>query len=251
MATCGGCTYAWQIAGGTITSSTTISAITYTPNDDRGDAHRHRARGARLRHHRVEDIRRLVRRRPAADERRGHGHDHSNVNVTWTASAGATSYNVYRSTGRHVPTRWPARRPRHVAFNDGGRSANTAYLYKVRAVNGGESGDSNVDLATTVIFTDDPLVAGTTLVKGTHITNCAPRSTPCVRWPSLGAGSYTDPTLTAGVTPVKAAHVNDLRDGPRCRALGADAHRAQLRRDGHRFDDDHQGRRTSPSSATG
>jgi hypothetical protein len=98
-----------------------------------------------------------------------------------------------------------------VTFNDSGRSANTAYLYKVRAVNGGESPDSNIDLATTVIFTDDPLVAGTTAIQATHITQLRTAVNAVRTLASLGAGTYTDPTITAGVTPVKAAHVNDLR----------------------------------------
>ncbi|MDP9190153.1 MAG: M57 family metalloprotease [Acidobacteriota bacterium] len=135
----------------------------------------------------------------------------SNVNVSWTASVGAVTYNVYRSTdGINYSL---AGSPAHptVTFNDGGRSANTAHLYKVRAVNGGESGDSNIDLATTTIFTDDPLVAGTTQVKNTHISELRIAVNAVRTLASLGGGSYTDPTLTAGVTPVKALHINDLR----------------------------------------
>ena len=82
----------------------------------------------------------------------------------------------------------------------------------MRAVNGGESGDSNIDLATTVIFTDDPLVASTTLVKAAHVTELRTAvNARCRTLASLGAGSYTDPSITATVTNVKAAHINDLR----------------------------------------
>lgn len=135
----------------------------------------------------------------------------SNVNVSWTASVGALTYNVYRSTdGTNYSLAGFTTDPT-VTFNDSGRSANTAYLYKVRAVNGGESGDSNRDLATTVIFADDPLVAGTTLVQSVHINNLRTAVNAVRTLASLGAGSYTDPTLTVGVTLVKAAHINDLR----------------------------------------
>lgn len=81
----------------------------------------------------------------------------------------------------------------------------------VRAVNGGESGDSNRDLATTVLFTDDPLVPGSTRIKAVHITQLRTAVNAVRALASLGAGSYTDPTLSVGVTKVKAAHINDLR----------------------------------------
>ena len=96
-------------------------------------------------------------------------------------------------------------------FNDAGRSANTAYLYKVRAVNGGESTDSNIDLATTVIFTDDPLVAGTTAIKAAHVSELRTAIDAVRALAALGAGSYTDPIITAGSTAVKAVHVTELR----------------------------------------
>lgn len=135
----------------------------------------------------------------------------SSVNVSWSASAGAVTYNIYRSANGLTYTLAGATTGPSVTFNDGGRPANTAYLYKVRAVNGGESGDSNFDLATTAVFTDDPLVAGTTLVKSAHLAELRTAVNAVRTLAGLGAGSYTDPTLTTGVTSVKAAHVNDLR----------------------------------------
>jgi hypothetical protein len=137
----------------------------------------------------------------------------SNVNVSWTASAGAVTYNIYRSADALTYSLAGSTTAPTVTFNDSGRFANTAYLYKVRAVNGGESGDSNVDLATTTIFTDDPLVAGTTLVKSAHISELRTAVNAVRTLAGIGTGSYTDPTLTVGVTMVKAAHINDLRAG--------------------------------------
>jgi hypothetical protein len=170
----------------------------------------------------------------------------SNVNVTWTAAGGATSYNVYRSAngvaydlrGNTATT----------SFNDAA-SSGTAYLYKVRATNGTESSDSNVDLATTVIFTDPTITAGTTPIKAAHVTelrtavnavrvlaglgataftdaSLAGVSTKALHMTelrtaitvaraalALPAPSFTDATLTAGVTPIKKAHIDDLRNG--------------------------------------
>jgi hypothetical protein len=132
----------------------------------------------------------------------------STVNVSWTASASAVSYNVYRSTdGINYAL---AGSGTTTSFHDNGRSANTAYLYKVRAVNGGESADSTRDLATTVIFTDDPLVSGTP-VKAVHLTQLRTAVDAVRALASMSGFAYTDPTLTPGVTPVKAVHINELR----------------------------------------
>lgn len=130
----------------------------------------------------------------------------SNVQVTWTASVGSASYNVYRSD--NGITYGLAGNTTSTTFNDGGRSANTAYLYTVRAVNGGESADSNKDLATTVVFTDDPLAGS---VKALHVTQLRTAVDAVRTLAGLAGGSYTDPTLTTTVTPVRAAHVTDLR----------------------------------------
>ena len=135
--------------------------------------------------------------------------DATTVNVTWTASAGATTYNVYRSTDGTAYVL--AGSTALTSFSDGGRTANTAYLYKVRAVNGTESTDSNRDLATTTIFTDEPLVAGTTVIKTANITELRTAVNAVRALAGLSAFTFTDPTLTAGVTPVSAAHVNELR----------------------------------------
>jgi hypothetical protein len=90
------------------------------------------------------------------------------VSVTWTAALGATSYDVFRkapgqafaflvNTGA-------------ASYSDNAVSADTSYLYKVQAKNGsGNSSDSNIDLATTTVFTDDPIVPGSTIVRAEHL----------------------------------------------------------------------------------
>ncbi|HEY6138889.1 MAG TPA: RTX toxin [Thermoanaerobaculia bacterium] len=175
----------------------------------------------------------------------------TNVHVTWTGSAGASSYEVWRSSGggSYISVGTPSASP----FDDTTASANTAYLYKVRAHSSGGavSVDSNIDLATTVIFTDPTLTAGTTLVKAVHFTELltavnavralaggygaisfttpAPASgvsvlaahvsdlrnglNPARSTLGLSALSYTDSTLTPGSTKIKAAHINELRNG--------------------------------------
>jgi hypothetical protein len=131
----------------------------------------------------------------------------TNVQVTWTASVGATSYNIYRSSdGTNFSNVGSAAT---TSFNNTA-SANTAYLYKVRAVNGGESADSNKDLATTTIFTNDPLVVGTTTVTTAHVNELRTAINAVRALASLAGASFTD-TLNAGATPIKAIHINQAR----------------------------------------
>ena len=173
----------------------------------------------------------------------------TNVNVAWTAAAGATGYHVYRSSGGGTFSQVGT--PSASPFSDSTAAPNTAYLYKVRAVAGSvESTDSNVDLATTVIFTDPALIAGTTLVKtahltelltavnavralagfgsiafttpapglnvivlGAHINDLRNGLNPARSALGLAAQSYTDPTIAAQTTLIKAAHITELRNG--------------------------------------
>ena len=134
----------------------------------------------------------------------------STVQVSWTAAVDATSYNVYRSIdgiNYDSPVNTSS-----TTLIDGGRSANTAYLYKVRSVNSGESTDSNIDLATTIIFTDDPLVAQSTAMKAVHMNELATAINAVRTLAGIGAGTYTGGTLSGGgVTTVAAAHINDRR----------------------------------------
>jgi len=92
----------------------------------------------------------------------------TNVLVAWDAVPGATSYEVLRQcNGEFFPFMSPTS---NTSLNDEAVSPGSTYLYWVRAVNAtGTSPDSSRDLATTVIFSDDPLVANTTAVKSVHL----------------------------------------------------------------------------------
>jgi M6 family metalloprotease-like protein len=172
----------------------------------------------------------------------------TNVNIGWTAVAGATSYRVYRSGNGSSYSL--VGETGGILHSDPTVVANTAYLYKVRAFNGTESLDSNRDLATTIMFTDPVLTAGTSQAKLVHFTQLltavnavralaglgtvaftapAPTTAVTIRRQhlldlrngldtarstlTLSAVSYTDPTVTAGTTNDKAAHVTQLRNG--------------------------------------
>jgi hypothetical protein len=131
----------------------------------------------------------------------------TSVLVTWNAVSGATSYQIFR-------------RAPGVAFTQVGTStttsftnavaANTAYLYRVRAVNsGGASADSASDLATTVFFTDDPLVARSTKIKAVHLAELRATVNAVRSLAGIGTTTFTD-AASPGIR-VKAIHITQLR----------------------------------------
>ncbi len=133
----------------------------------------------------------------------------SNVHIVWNSVPAASSYEIYRSSllsagfaldGTSATT----------TFDDGGRATNTTYLYTVRAISGpNASGMSALDAATTTVFTDDPLNAGTP-AKRQHITELRTAVDAMRAASGLAPGLYTDPSLSAG-TVVKRIHLVELR----------------------------------------
>lgn len=169
------------------------------------------------------------------------------VVLNWTAVAGALSYDIYRSSGAAPFALLTNTVTPVTTFNDDSVAANTTYLYEVRArVSGGTSDFSNVDAATTIVFTDPALTAGVA-IKAVHFTQLrtavnamrAAGGVTAAAFPDPISGpfddahlrelrnalvvardaiglpvlTWTDSHLVAGTTPVKAAHVNELRAG--------------------------------------
>ena len=128
------------------------------------------------------------------------------VQVTWSAVIGATSYEIYRrSPGGSFASRGTSLT---TSFNDSA-SANTAYLYRVRAVNlGGSSGDSSADLATTVMFTEDPMSAGVP-VRAVHLSQLRTAVSAVRAQAGLSSATYTDPAAPGVI--VRAIHIAELR----------------------------------------
>ncbi len=130
----------------------------------------------------------------------------SNVMVTWNAVAGATSYEVYRGCKGALPFMSSTT---STSLNDINASPNSAYVYWVRAVNSaGSSENSRADLATTVMFTDDPLVAFTTIVKAAHIQELRSAVNAVRVCAALNTIGYID-SLGPG-TIIQASHIEDL-----------------------------------------
>lgn len=131
------------------------------------------------------------------------------ASVTWLPSAGATAYELQRGTtaSNFVTISANATSP----HGDVGLTPGTTYLYRVRASDATRvSVFSNLDLSTTILFTDDPLVVGSTRAKAVHLTELR-QAVDAVRVAAgLGAGTYTD-TISAGVTRIKVIHISEIR----------------------------------------
>jgi photosystem II stability/assembly factor-like uncharacterized protein len=132
----------------------------------------------------------------------------TSINLTWTAAVGAASYRVYRTSDRVTYTLVGS--PTSAPFTDTTAVANTAYLYKVRSYSGSESGDSNVDLATAIVFTDPTLVTGTTNVKLAHFSELLVAANAVRALAGLGSAGFTAPTPATGIT-IRRQHLLDLR----------------------------------------
>jgi hypothetical protein len=129
----------------------------------------------------------------------------TSISITWNASAGATSYRLYRRSAGGGFTQIAT--PVSASFTDT-VTANTAHLYRAVAVSAtGVSSESNTELATAVVFADDPIVAGTTIIKRTHVTDLRTAADAVRALATLGVFSFTDATLAL----IRRVHVTELR----------------------------------------
>ncbi len=143
------------------------------------------------------------------------------VSLSWTAPATGSvdHYQVERAQIVGSFTLLNGN-PTTTSFNDTTVSSGPAYLYRVCAVDvaGNRSAYSNVDLATAIIFTDDPLSAGVTTVKAQHLTEVRQAVNAVRVLAGLAAATWTD-SYPTGVM-IKAMHIQELRDNLD-QALGA------------------------------
>lgn len=92
-------------------------------------------------------------------------------------------------------------------------SSGVTYLYRVRAVDaaGNASAYSNVDLATAIVFADDPIVIASTIVKAEHFTKLRDAVNAVRTAAALPTFNWSTTAPTQG-DPVKAQHIIDLRN---------------------------------------
>lgn len=131
------------------------------------------------------------------------------ASLSWSAVSGATTYEIYRSSNGGSLGLVTA--ISSLSYNDGGLAANRTYLYRIRAI--GPSGSiaySNLDPATTIVFTDPAIVPGVTPIKAAHILQLRTAVNALRAAGVLPSRSFTDASLS-GVR-VKALHVAQLRE---------------------------------------
>ncbi len=248
---CGtGCSYLWAIAGGSIQGSTGSTSISFTPSSANVTltATVTNERGCAIKTT-FATTSQCVTTLAAPTNLVATAATSNSVNLSWTAVADAASYEVVRSAdGLAYVT---VGTPNGNAFTDSSAAADSSYLYKVRARDAGANTGPYAppDLATTVIFTDESLNAGSTVIKAVHMTQLRTAVNAMLVLARLGATtftdtigalvqikkihidelrtnldasrtalglialSYTDPSITAASTTIKAAHFNELRNG--------------------------------------
>lgn len=131
----------------------------------------------------------------------------SQVGLAWSAVANALSYEVERSFNNGGFA--PLITVNGTSHNDNALTANTAYLYRVRAnVAGQFTNFSAVDAATTTVFTDSPLTAGT-VVRRSHFVEMRTAVNALRVSAGLAAQNFTDSLAVGSI--VKTIHLTELR----------------------------------------
>src|SRR5439155_12707732 len=117
----------------------------------------------------------------------------SEVILNWDSFNNADNYQIERSSN-HNPFTVFGTQPFNFS-EDSTVSANTTYLYRVRAIVSGYVGlASNVDIATTIVF-NETIVPQITTIKAAHITELRTAVNAVRAAAGLGVASFTDDPL--------------------------------------------------------
>lgn len=204
-----GCTYSWQITGGSITAGASTTAITFTPSAASVvlTVTATSQRGCGITASKTIATSCVAILPPTNVVAAATGA--TSVSVTWTAAAGAASYQIFRSDGTGFVQIGTSAGP---SFNDPAATTNKSYLYRVRSVDSGAgvSADSLSDFATVVVYTDPTLTPGVTAMKVAHINDARQAVNSMRILAGLGSGTFTDPVLSSSI-PIAAVHLSELR----------------------------------------
>lgn len=128
------------------------------------------------------------------------------VALSWGGTTGATGYDVYRSFNASPFSLLLMTAA--TSAEDSGLTADTTYLYRVRATGaGGASSFTPTDAATTIVFTDATLTGE--IVKAVHVSELRTAVNAMRAAGNQPPLEFTDVPL-AGVA-VKAVHIAELR----------------------------------------
>ena len=129
--------------------------------------------------------------------------------MTWNGVSGASSYQVFRSSdgGAYAQIASVTASP----YTDSSVAASKTYLYKVNAtVNSVPTPYSNIDLATTIVFTNDNSLSGRS-IAAVYLQEIRTAVNAVRAAASLGALTFSNPA-TAN-SPVQANDITTLRTG--------------------------------------
>ncbi len=133
----------------------------------------------------------------------------TSVGVSWTAATCAATYDVYRSSNHTTYTKVGSSAT--TSFSDTTASASTAYFYAVKAIDASSNASalSSSDLATTVTYTNDPLVFRSTTIKAVHLSELRTAVTAVSALAGVTPPSYTG-TAASGLV-IRAVQITELR----------------------------------------
>ena len=133
------------------------------------------------------------------------------IHLTWDAVAGATLYDVQRSSNYGSPADHGFGPPVTVngtSTDDGvSFSSVTGYVYRVSV--SGSTSYSNLDVAATIIFAPPSLNGAP--IQGAHLLDIRAAVNALRVAAGLPPFSWTDPPPLAGIVSIKAVHINELR----------------------------------------
>lgn len=134
------------------------------------------------------------------------------VEISWTATPGADHYEVERTPNISTSYTQIAGNVTGTTFTDTTVTSINAYLYRVRAVSSGGavSPYSNLDVATAISFTDDTLMAASTIIKRDHVIELRQAVNAVRITAGIGTFSWVE-AINAQSTEVKASHILELR----------------------------------------
>ena len=133
----------------------------------------------------------------------------SQVVLTWNGVTNATNYRIFRSAHHQIFSLVGGSMT--TSFTDSQVAVDTAYIYFVEAVDASNrvSAASNVDLATTTVFSDDPIVPGTTVIRAAHLTELETAIDAVREAAALPPVSFSEPKTPGG--PFRASQIKELR----------------------------------------
>ena len=133
------------------------------------------------------------------------------IDLTWSAAPNAHHYQVERASNLGGTFTIVNSNVTTTSLSDTSVTSVNAYLYRVRSADavGNLSPPGSIDVATAITFTDNPITAGTTIIKAQHVIELRQAVDAVRATANLSPVNWTDGSLTN--VPIKAVHIEQLR----------------------------------------